>query len=528
VWIDRGAALVCVAMLGCAEPGARVGADEMAGSGSDDGSSSAEGDGDSDPSNGDGDGDGDGDSGDGDGDGDPDPDPDPGDGDGDEPPSCVPAAFVHAPSPALVADFGAVPLDILDLDATIDFDLAAGSAHAEVTLRFQLGEDGGPPFFDLRQSHASLVLDGEPIANELLARHDFGRGWAAGFSILDVEFEPCTIHELELTYELELPQAPGSGGLDFAQDPPRLWLDLYASDLEPGRYLESWLPANMPWDRHPVHLGVSLSGAGVEHRLLTNAEVEELDAHLWQLEFPGSTTALAPMLVIQPAEELSFVAGIHAAANGQDIPYQVWVDAGLAAPAASFAAELVLHLDSFVLSTGDYPHPRFVAYLHQTTRSMEYAGATTSSPTAFEHEVFHSWWARGLEPATYTDGWIDEAWDMFNTWDQAFVAIPFDWQAPPVQLWDPHPFARDTADAAYYEGRLLFAGLADVMGLEPLRAAMAELYAFEGAPRSITTAQLERHLYCQSGELAEVRRAFHRFVYGLDGEPEAVAPGYCG
>jgi hypothetical protein len=449
---------------------------------------------------------------------------DDGDGNGDGDVSeCVPEALVHAPAPLIVDGLGAVPIDILDLDASLEFDVVGASAHAEVTLRFQLGPVSGRPILDLRQSHDSLLLDGEPIDNALLARHDFGKGWDAGFAILEVVLEPCTIHELELGYAVALPQAPEAGGLVYGQAPARLWFDLSSSDLNPGRYLESWVPANMPWDRHAVHLGVRLVGAQVAHALLSNAEVEALDVNAWQLEFPDTTTAMAPMIVIKPSEELSLAAGVHAAANAQDIEYEVWTDGSLATPPASYAASVAAWLDEIVLSTGDYPHPRVTAYLYQTDRSMEYAGATTSSPASLEHELFHSWWARGLEPATYADGWIDEAWAMFNTTPSiAFVPVPLDWSAAPVQLYDPHPFARDTPDASYVTGRLLFAGLAVIMGVDPLREAMANLYMQGPAPRSITTAELERHLYCASGEDPQVRDAFHRFVYGLVGEPAAA------
>jgi hypothetical protein len=427
---------------------------------------------------------------------------------------------VHAPAPLIVDGLAAVPIDILDLDASIEFDVADAIAHAEVTLTFQLGPAAGQPIFDLRQTHETLLLDGEPIDNALLARHDFGKGWDAGFSILAVALEPCTIHELELDYAVALPQAPNSGGLTYGQAPARLWFDLYSSDLNPGRYLEAWLPANMPWDRHALHLGVNLVGAGVEHTLLSNAEVEPLDVNAWQLEFPDTTTAMAPMILIQPSEELNLAAGVHAAANDQDIEYEVWTDDSLATPPEIHAASLVAWLDEIVLSTGDYPYSRVTVYLHQTDRSMEYAGGTTSSPIALEHELFHSWWARGLEPATYADGWIDEAWTVFNTGPNiALVPVELDWSAAPVQLYDPHPFARATPDASYSNGRLLFAGLAVIMGIEALRESMAELYMQGSMPRSITTAELEQHLHCASGEDPRVREAFHRFVYGLVDAP---------
>ena len=237
---------------------------------------------------------------------------------------------------------------------------------------------------------------------------------------------------------------------------------------------------------------------------------------------------MAPMVVVVPSSSAEVETGIHQTPTGQDVEWAVWVDDSLANPPAAYVTEMLDDLDSFVSSTGDYPYPALTAYLFQSNRSMEYAGATTSAPSALGHEVFHSFWARGLEPATYADGWIDEAWTMFNTYDSvAFIPVAFNWGASPVLLHDPHPFTRVTPTESYSSGRALFAGLADLMGLDELRTAMADFYAQGPVPRSITTAELERHLYCESGELAEVRQAFHRFVYDQQGNAPAPPNNYC-
>ncbi|HVH98595.1 MAG TPA: hypothetical protein VM869_07790 [Enhygromyxa sp.] len=490
--------------------------------------SAGPGDGDGDGESGDGDGepgDGDGEPGDGDGDG----DGEPGDGDGDgEPDSteCNPSAFIHAPAPVEIDGLSAVPIDILELDAELSFDATLATAQAQGTLTFQLGESGGMPILDLRQTPELLLLDGQPLANESLARHDFGVGLQAGFLILEVALEPCSVHTLEFDYALATPQAPQAAGLSFAQSPARAYFDLFATDLNPGRYLEAWLPANMPWDRHPISLGVTLEQTEAAHALISNAAVDEVAPHDWQLEFPSTTTAMDPMLVLMPVDELDSHTGVHMAANGQAIPYAIHVDTQVATSAAVVATNVANYLDEFVLTLGDYVHPELTIYVYATTRSMEYAGATTSAVSALKHEIFHSWWARGLSPASYADGWIDEGWATFNTGRMAFATPPFNWRMAPWQLRDPHPFARETPDSAYHQGRLVFAGLGNLMGLETLQAAMAELYA--SAPLgSITTAQLEQHLYCASGEQEDVRQAFHRFVYGLQDDAEPVPDGYC-
>jgi len=61
-----------------------------------------------------------------------------------------------------------------------------------------------------------------------------------------------------------------------------------------------------------------------------------------------------------------------------------------------------------------------------------------------------------------------------------------------------------------------------------LRTAMADLYASTDPLGTLTTAELEQHLYCTGGELTEVRQAFWQFIYGQFGQVGAPPPGYCG
>ena len=80
---------------------------------------------------------------------------------------------------------------------------------------------------------------------------------------------------------------------------------------------------------------------------------------------------------------------------------------------------------------------------------MEYDGATTASVAALEHEVFHSWFGRGVKPARASDGWIDEAWTSWATSSRRadegrFAEDDLGLDEPPVLLYPPHPWSRFT------------------------------------------------------------------------------------
>jgi hypothetical protein len=143
---------------------------------------------------------------------------------------------------------------------------------------------------------------------------------------------------------------------------------------------------------------------------------------------------------------------------------------------------------------------------------MEYEGGTTTSVAALRHETFHSWFARGLKPASQPDAWWDEAWTVYND-NGANGSTPFDFSDPPVTLRPQNPWIRITAPEAYEKGNRFFKGVAAAIGTAQLRTHMRDLY-IERSERPITTTDLEEFLVTRSG-CSDLVAAFHRFVYGF-------------
>ncbi len=423
--------------------------------------------------------------------------------------------FHLAPPPKRVDGLWAVPIDIQSIDATIYLDVARANAEAEVYLEFIHGEKTGCPVFDLRQPIAEAWFDGAPIPSQKLAQHDFGAGPDGHLRILEARCRPGSSHTLRLRYPLGLPAAPPVGG----RLPALTWIPGLGvrftfgfSDLAPGRYLDSWLPANLIYDQYSVDIGLTVTGTSEPHTAIHNGNwATQVALNRWWIEYRRHSTALSPMLELHPRRLLRRSTGqTTLPVSRKTITIEVWKDVQDSTQTGRLIKNVAAWLADHERAMGRYLHgDRFVVFL-QDNGGMEYDGACTTSLSALYHEVFHSWWARGLKPASQNDGWIDEAWTVYCD-EFPDNAVPIDWSAPPVTLSPGHPWWRSTPRESYREGVRLFAGIAHLLGSSAkLHKLMCAFYK-ANAPGFVSTAALQQHL-CAANP--QIESAFARFVYG--------------
>lgn len=419
---------------------------------------------------------------------------------------------VSLPTPAPVAGRVAVPVDVQRIEARVTFDVGSHSAVVEATVDFAMEDRDGCPALDLRQTVDSLRLDGVVMPGDAFPPLDLGGGPGAEMRVLDHHLPAASHHRLELHYQLATPAAVGAEPIGWTGDGARF--DFWMSDLHPGRYLEMWLPANLCHDRFPLQLEVVVDGGG-PHRLLTNGDEREVGRNRWLVDYPATFTSLSPMLVLRPSAEVEMrrrpgpIAVVTAKVAESD--------ADLEANEADIAGFLSQNEARY----GAWAHgDRFTCVLWGPGRGMEYDGATTAAVPAVEHEVFHSWFGRGVKPARASDGWIDEAWTSWATASRRregprFAVEELDLEQPPVLLYPPSPWSRHTPIESYKEGSRLFAGLAFLLGGAPqMRQAMAEWYQ-DHAGGFVTTENLEHHLTLRAEGASAL---FARYVHGAGRE----------
>lgn len=430
----------------------------------------------------------------------------------------------HAPAPHRLGAGGrdwAVPIDIRRIAARLTFDVRRQEAAGKATVDFVHGARDGFPIFDLRQPIRTAHLDGAAIddCETRLAHHRFGVTGEQALRLVRTKLKSGSAHRLAIGYRVAAPplRASAAGGYQ----PALQWEDTGVhfnfgfTDLGGGRYLEAWIPANLIYDRFALSLEVRVTGTTTPHVLITNGEVRRLDRDHWKVRYPATFTALSPLLQLHPAAAIeSGDATVTLPGSGRRLAVEAHKFCGSEIGLATELGNAARWLARNEAEIGPYHHGgRFVAFLHRG--GMEYDGACTAEPAALEHEVFHSWWARGLKPATQNDGWIDEAWTSFHD-DQCPARRGFDFREAAACLSPRSPWNRATPRASYRQGSRFFEGLAVHLGLDRLRGIMREIYV-QHAPGLITTAQLETHFLDRTGGDAEIRRAFRHWVHGRAG-----------
>ena len=387
-------------------------------------------------------------------------------------------------------------MDVTAVEAALSFDCRGGVARSETVVRFTVEDADAPTVFDLRQEIESAQLDGSALAVESLAPN-----------ANDVRELPAVgegDHELRLRYSLDLPRTTDPLPIGWTTNQPGLIFDLWMSDLHPGRYLESWIPAPLCHDRFALTIDLEISGTSLPHAVFANGEYTATG-----VRYDPSFTSLSPMLVIAPESrvEVDETGGVTVAKlAGPEI------DLG---ECNSMIREFLDH-DREVF--GEYAFgDTFLAYLWATTRGMEYDGATTSSVGALEHEVLHSWFGRGVKPAAANDGWIDEGFVVWYTAGpprERRWAEPFDRAEPPVVLRPPGAYDRYTPRESYTAGPRFFAGIAALLdGADGLIEVMRRVY-LERRGGFLSTDDLKYVLSEAAGQ--DLTWAFDRWVHGKD------------
>lgn len=392
-----------------------------------------------------------------------------------------------------------VPIDIDTVHVEYVFDVATSTASARAVVNFAV-EAGGLPMLDMVPEPSSITLDGETIA-------------AADFPVID---DPHSVtrmrivkrtlaansrHELEVSYLLSASDVTFSSG--------KVRTGFFMSDLTAGgrEFMEQFAPSNFEFDQIHFSFDVRVENATADHEVFTNGAMNEVARHHWTIDFPSYFTTSSPYFHLADKGRFQVERFTYQGVAGE-IPVTVYAES--ASNARSGATNTRSVMAELERDYGAFAHDRIVVYVTPDGGGMEHCGATMTSLWALEHELTHSWFARGVMPSGGNAGWIDEAVASWR--DNGYPRARSAPNRSPVNLGGFSAYRRHTTRDAYTLGATLISEF-DFMfaGSGGMKAALRQLFT-ERKRSTISVPFLQTFLEGFSGQT--LGAVFNRYVYG--------------
>lgn len=350
------------------------------------------------------------------------------------------------------------PMDFLSQNLIMTFNPVTQKVTARSIIKFRL-YDSGRPYFELQAPIKNLHLDKKSTVATTITDPD---GQNQSYWSVNEELRPGIVHEVELEYELP------EGRVGFVNGGVRFLTDM--TDLS-GKFFEYWGPTGFEEDAFALDLELRVEETSSTHKLFTNGEITSADAGVWKISFPDYYSKSSFYIHLTNQTELPVKKFVYQGIE-KDIPVEVY---GLTSTLVNSAvAQLPALFKELESDYGAYPHEKFLAYMNDRSGGMEYVAATITSLNSLDHELLHSWFARGVIPADGRSGWIDEA---IASWrDYGYNRASSTLNRTPTNLANYSPFRKTTPRNSYVDGRGLMAELdrkfASQGGMKPVLKAL--------------------------------------------------------
>jgi hypothetical protein len=406
--------------------------------------------------------------------------------------------ITHRPKSFSYLDAKAVFVDFDEAIYDITFDIA--KKKSEVVARIKLNvPEAGYPVFDLIQEPTSVTVDGIEVK-------------AVDVSTPSNETKIRVINKkLSVgSYDLEV-KVPLTNLIEYT--PTGVKSAFWVTDLEDRYYLERYIPVNLEYDRVKMTFNLNYVGLKTKQHIFANGQVSWLSETKARIEFPEYFTVNSLYFHTTPVGSVKLIETTFKSVNGRDIPVAVYM------ADASNATSILNGLKDYAQRTmveleGDYgpfPHASLTIYnaslAHMGLGGMEYAGATVTNENALEHEMFHSYFARGVAPANGNAGWIDEALASWRDGGYRRLSTLSGSSSMAAHA----PYTRKTDTAAYGFGAQFMSFLdnkfASKGGLKPFMNKLLEKKIFEPIFTEDFIAEMELFY----GE--KVQEVFNKYVY---------------
>jgi hypothetical protein len=386
------------------------------------------------------------------------------------------------------------PMNLLTQDLKMTFDVQAQTVTGRATITF-LQSSAGFPYLQLDGTITSAKINGDSVM--ALKVSD-----PAGANLKIYAFQKDASLALPATLEVEY-TLPGSKvgfnstGIGFLTD---------MTDLYTARYFEYWAPGNYEEDSFALTMTLEILNGPSIHQLFTNGDALQTGSATWVIRFPSyfTSSSFYVHLTNKALQSLNFIIE----GKEKNIPVTLYsTSSSLISQAQDILPGLFAELEG---DYGPFAHDRFVAYLQSGGGGMEYSGATITSIGALDHELLHSWFARGVMPADGNSGWIDEA--MASWRDYGYFQASSLLSRAPSRLAGYSPYGKSTPENCYVDGRRMLAELDRVLADFGGMKVFARLF-FERYKHQVVTTE-EFWSFLEARSMINLDAYFSRYIFG--------------
>ncbi len=300
-----------------------------------------------------------------------------------------PPDFMTSQGRAVFVDFKTAEYDI-----TYDLDLERASVKTKIVFE---ARSAGNPIFDLVPTPYSVKLDGKKVKHHMISFP----GGVSKLRQVAGAVVPGT-HTLEIENEL-------TSNVMFDTDFRTVSSAFWIRDLKDRLFMEQYIPSNFEFDQYKMTYNVKILGVRkAEQDIYTNGAITQTSPVSWKIEFPEWYTVSCPYFHMTPRKSMKRLDFTYPSISGRQIPITVY--SPWRSRTKKFKPEAIRVMQELEADYGPWAHPSFVAYGTMVgTGGMEHAGATATSFGALDHEMLHSYFAKGVVPANGNSGWMDEA-----------------------------------------------------------------------------------------------------------------------
>ena len=298
----------------------------------------------------------------------------------------------HAPDNFSIPEGTAVFVDFKSAQYDLSYDNDQQSVQAVSKINFE-NTEAGFPVFDLVNEPTKIFLDGMLVTSKEVKSTD--KDTTVRVALKSIA--PGS-HTLEVYSSV-------TEGVKFSTDgvSSAFWF----SDLDDRSYLEAYLPANFEYDQVKMDFNIEFKGSS-KQKIYTNGDLTKIDDNHFTIDFPSTYTSSSLYFHTAPIGRYPERIFTYRSINGRDLPVTVYADSNIR-NIETLKTKTLATLKSLEAQYGPFLH-KSVTVFNAGSGGMEYCGATMTDLGALNHELTHSYFARGgFMPANGNSGWIDEA-----------------------------------------------------------------------------------------------------------------------